>query len=67
MEQKKRRGRPCTYTHDYREELAGLIREHGARRTAALLDGAVSMSTLVKIAKEFQIQLKPGRRPSRAA
>ena len=50
-----------------REDLAQLIRQHGARGAIAHAPEPVCLSTLLKIAHEFQIPLKKGARPRRAA
>lgn len=63
----RRRGRPVTYDHNRRAELAELIRRHGARGTQAVVPAPISIQTLLNIAREFDIPLKKGRRPSRAA
>ena len=67
MTEKRSRGRPATYDYQRRYELAELIQEHGARGAQALLDHPIALETLLKIAREFRIELKPGRRPRRAA
>ena len=67
MEGKRRQGRPFTFLHEDRAYLAELIRQYGirgARRKAAM---SVSQNTLIKIAREFNIQLGKGRRPKAAA
>jgi len=61
-----RRGRPKTYSAKDRHLFAELIRRHGARRTRELSGGAISVMTLLQIAREFGIPLKKGRR-SRAS
>ena len=50
-----------------REELADLIRKHGARGAIAHVAQPISLHTLLKFAHEFQIPLKKGARPRRAA
>lgn len=67
MPKKRKRGRPYTFKYPTREKFARLIREHGARGAHAVSDVPVSLSTLLKIACEFDIELKKGRRPRRAA
>ena len=62
-----KRGRPPTYTHDDRRQLAELIRLHGARRLREAYAVPICMGTLLKIAREFGVELKKGRRPKRAA
>ena len=66
MEGKKRRGRPPTFLAADRKYLAKLIRKNGidgARRIAKM---SVSSHTLIKIAREFNIELSKGRRKSAA-
>lgn len=55
------------YAAEDRQKFAALIREHGARATRELCSRKVSTCTLLKIAREFGIELKKGRRPRRAA
>ena len=50
-----------------REQLAELIRQHGARGAIAHAPEPVCLETVLKIAREFQIPLKKGRRLRRAA
>ena len=50
-----------------REQLADLIRQHGARGAIAHAPEPVCLHTLLKIAHEFQIPLKKGGRKRRAA
>jgi hypothetical protein len=64
---RKRRGRPQTFRYEDRRKLSELLRQHGARRARAISEVPVSMPTLLKIAREFGIQLSKGRRPWRAA
>lgn len=64
---RKRRGRPPTFRHEDRLKLSELVRRHGARRARAISELPVSVPTLLKIAREFGIQLRKGRRPRRAA
>lgn len=63
---KQRRGRPVIYVFGDRQQLAELIRKHGASHTREASGRSVSMPTLLKIAREFAIELKPGRRPKAA-
>ena len=63
----KGRGRPLTFQYDDRRRLAELMRIHGARPTMELSQVTISLQTLIKIAREFDIELKKGRRPKRAA
>ena len=67
MTEKRSRGRPVTYDYQRRRELAELICEYGARGTQDLVDHPIALETLLKIAREFRVDLKPGRRPRRAA
>lgn len=61
----KTRGRPPVFSADARKTLAQLIREHGARGARELSPIPVSSVTIRKIAREFGITLKPGRRPQK--
>lgn len=63
----RKRGRPPTFTTEQREQFAGLIWVYGARGTQEVSSIPISLATLLKIAAEFQIPLKPGRRSRRAA
>ena len=63
----RRRGRPVTYDHSRRAELAELIQRHGVRGTQAVVPAPISIHTLLDISREFDVPLKKGRRPSRAA
>ncbi|MFQ5731638.1 MAG: hypothetical protein ACE5KM_06770 [Planctomycetaceae bacterium] len=63
MSHLERRGRP--YPAADRIRFAELIRIHGARGARELLNRSVSLDTLLKIAREFQIVLRKGRRPRR--
>jgi hypothetical protein len=67
MARKGKHGRPLMYTFATRKRLAELIREHGARKTREMLSRSICVPTLLKIAKEFGIELKQGRRPRSAA
>lgn len=60
-------GRPPTFTPEQRKQFAKAIRKHGVRQTCAISPVPISVKTLLKIAHEFKIELKPGRRPKRAA
>lgn len=57
-----KRGRPHTYLPDDRRRIAEVIRYYGARGAREQLGGTICTSTLLKIAQEFGIELKPGRR-----
>jgi len=63
----ERRGRNLTFDPETRQMLAGLIRQHGARRAQELAPVPISVGTLLKIAKEQGVRLKKGRRPKNAA
>ncbi len=67
MAANKKRGRPFTFQVHRREQFAELIRQHGARRAGELSEIPISIATLLKIAREFGIELKKGRRPRQAA
>ncbi len=67
MALKKRRGRPPTFRRSDRRKFADMIRRHGARRTRELASMSISVNTLLKIAREFDIELNKGRRPRTAA
>lgn len=62
MPAKRRRGRPRTFKYEDRRKLARLIRRHGAHRAMGISATKVSLPTLLKIAREFALELKPGRR-----
>ena len=62
MDRKERRGRPVTYKLQDRRRFAELIRKHGASYTREASGRSISMSTLLKIAREFGIEMKVGRR-----
>ena len=62
----RRRGH-FKFVGSQREQLAELIREHGARGAIAHAPEPVCLATVLKIAREFQIPLKKGARPKRAA
>lgn len=66
MAKKKKRGRPQTFNRRDRRAFANLIRLHGARRAREVSNKPVSVHTLLKIAREFEIELKKGRRPKAA-
>lgn len=62
-----KRGRPPTFHPQHRQYFAELIRQygvHGARHVSKL---RVCHATLIKIAREFGIVLKKGRRSRKAA
>ena len=59
---RRTRGRPRTYQYDERRRIADVIRQYGARGAQRQLGGAICISTLLAIAREFGIELKKGRR-----
>ena len=67
MARKKRPGRPLTFRTTQRRRLAEPIPQHGARGAKEVATVPISVGTLLKIAKEFGIDLKHGRRPRKAA
>jgi hypothetical protein len=67
MARKRKQGRPLTYKFAKRKRLAELMRLHGASRTREMLSKTICASTLLKIANEFGVELKQGRRPRQAA
>lgn len=58
----ERRGRPLTFTQVSRGYLANLIREHGIRGAQRSSVVPVSLRTLIKIGREYQIVLARGKR-----
>lgn len=58
---KENRGRPPTFLADERARLADLIRLHGIRGTQRTAGVSISINTLVKIGREFNIPLPKGR------
>lgn len=60
-------GRPPTFTQQDRQYLAELIREHGIRGARRKSRISVCQQTLSKIAREFEIPLRSGRRAKQAA
>lgn len=64
---KRQRGRPVTFGPETRHKLAALIRLHGVRGTRVVSPMPVSKATLIRIAREFGVTLKKGRRPKQAA
>jgi hypothetical protein len=63
MARKRRQGRPLTFKRPQRRQLAELIRQHGVRGAQEVASTPISVATLQKIAREFAISLKKGRRP----
>lgn len=62
MSNHHKQGRPPTYPEEQRSQLAEAIRQRGARGTRELIGRTISLSTLLKIAREFDVPLKRGRR-----
>ena len=62
MDEKRRRGRPPTFSAVDRQQLAELVRQHGIQGTLRSVEIRISPQTLSKIAREFGIPLRPGRR-----
>ena len=62
----RRRGH-FKFVGSQREQLAELLREHGARGAVAHAPEPVCLATVLRIAREFQIPLKKGARLKRAA
>lgn len=67
MNEKRRRGRPPTFSVEDRQFFAELIRQYGIRGTLRLIETPVSSPTLSSIAREFGIPLRRGRRAQRDA
>ena len=67
MDANPKRGRPRKFQMDDRHKLADAIREHGIRGARRVLEISVSQQTLMNIAREFNIALKKGKRPKKAA
>ena len=61
------RGRPPTFSPRDRQQFAELLRIHGLRGAREVSTVPISIDTLLKIAREFNIALKKGRRPRQAA
>ena len=59
------RGRPPIFQPDDRQYLADLIRRYGASGARERSAIPISKNTLLKIAQEFEIPLRVGRRPVR--
>ena len=60
------RGRPFTFAVDERARLAELIRQYGIRGAQRVAGVPISIETLIKIGREFNIKLPKGRRRSDA-
>jgi len=58
----EKRGRPHTYLRDDRRRIAEVIRQYGARGAREQLGRTICTATLLKIAQEFGLELKRGRR-----
>lgn len=63
----RKQGRPRTYKLADRRKLATLVKKLGARGARDAAPKPIALSTLLKIAHEFNIELKKGRRPQKAA
>ena len=61
------RGRRPTFGVSERAWLADLIRQHGIRGTQRVAGVSICINTLIKIGREFNIQLPRGRGQRRAA
>ncbi len=62
MNEKRRRGRPPTFSAADRQRLAELILQYGIRGTLRIIETRISLPTLSTIAREFGIPLRRGRR-----
>ena len=62
-----KRGRPRKFQAEDRRQLADLIREHGIRGARRESKVSISQLTMIRIAREFGISLKKGKRPKKAA
>lgn len=58
-----RRGRPLTFQQEMRRGLAMLVERHGAHGARTLSPVPITVGSLLKIAREFGIRLRKGRRP----
>lgn len=65
MEEMETRGRRPKFSRTTREYFAHLIREHGVRGAKRESSIPVCQQTPSKIASEFGIALKKGKRPRR--
>lgn len=59
---KPHHGRPFTFDEEMRQALATLVLRYGATKAKELSPVSVSVSTLLKIAREFDIRLRKGRK-----
>jgi hypothetical protein len=66
MDASNNKRRRTIYPHAERKRFADLIRQFGARGAREVLCRRVCLGTLLKIAAEFGIELKQGRRPASA-
>ena len=64
MGKKKHRGRPFTFETPQRYRISKLIREHGIAETKRRMRLKICADTLAKIAREYGIELRTGRRPA---
>ena len=62
-QEKRRPGRPHTFSQQERAAFAKLIRKHGINGARRLSPVPISRPTLGKVAREFEIELKSGKRP----
>ena len=60
-----RDGSNLKFDRDQRALLAELIRQHGARGAIVHAPEPVCLHTLLRIAREFEIPLKKGRRSTK--
>lgn len=59
-----RRGRRLTFGPAMRQQLAALVEDLGAHGARELSPVSITVGSLLKIAAEFGIRLRKGRRPS---
>lgn len=57
------RGRPLTFQPELRRQLATLIERYGAHGARVRSPVPITVPSLLKIAREFGIRLRKGRRP----
>ena len=57
-----RRGRPLTFQPETRRQLATLVERYGASGARERSPVPITVPSLLKIAREFGIRLKKGRR-----
>ena len=61
-EKHDKRGRRLTFQPNDRMHFAKLMRQHGVRGAQRMSDVPVSINTLIRIAREFDIVFKKGKR-----